>query len=88
MYSGDIDELIEDLGSRGLKHAYIDGGATITSFIELGLIDEMTITQVPVLLGDGIPLFGKINRQIKLENPVVVAFPNDMVQVKYRVSSL
>ena len=88
MYSGDIHELIKDLDARGYKHAYIDGGETITSFIELGLINEMTITQVPVLLGDRIALFGKVNRQIKLEKPVILAFPNDFVQIKYTVSSL
>jgi len=65
MYSGDIAELVKDLDARGYKHAYIDGGETITSFIELGLINEMTITQVPVLLGDGVPLFGNLNRQVK-----------------------
>ena len=88
MYSGDIRQLIKDLDARGYKHAYIDGGETITSFIELGLINEMTITQVPVLLGDGIALFGKVNRQVKLEKPVVLAFSNEFVQVKYTVSSL
>jgi dihydrofolate reductase len=58
------------------------------SFIELGLFNEMILTQVPMLLGDGIPLFGKANCQVKLEKPVVSAFPNDYIQVKYTVSSL
>jgi len=87
IYSGDIQSLIKDLSSRGFKHVYVDGGATITSFLELGLINQMTITQAPVLLGEGIPLFGKLERHVKLENPEVMAFPNDMIQVKYTVSS-
>ena len=88
MYSGEIAELVKDLDARGYKHAYIDGGETITSFIELGLINEMTITQVPVLLGDGVPLFGNLNRHVSLEKPEVLAFPNDFIQVKYTVSPL
>jgi len=88
MYSGDIAELVKDLDARGYKHAYIDGGETITSFIELGLINEMTITQVPVLLGDGVPFFGNLNRHVSLEKPEVLAFPNDFIQVKYTVSPL
>ena len=88
MYSGDIQELIIKLESSGFKHAYIDGGSTITSFINLELINEMTITKVPVILGQGIPLFGKINKSVKLENAEASAFPNDFIQVKYSVNYL
>ena len=86
MYSGDIEELMIELQSRGYKHAYIDGGATITAFINCKLINEITITQIPVLLGEGIPLFGKINQRVKLENSRAMVFANEFVQVKYSVS--
>ena len=39
-----------------MSPVYVDGGQIIQSFLRLGLIDDMTITQVPVLLGDGRPL--------------------------------
>ncbi|NRA73009.1 MAG: dihydrofolate reductase family protein, partial [Gammaproteobacteria bacterium] len=86
MYAGDIETLVNKLSAQGLKHAYIDGGATITSFINLKLINEMTITRAPILLGDGIPLFGKLNQGIMLENADSVTFPNDFIQVKYQVN--
>ena len=86
MHSSDIQDLIIKLENSGFKHAYIDGGSTITSFINLKLIDEMIITKVPVLLGEGIPLFGKINKSVKLENAKASAFPNDFIQVKYSVN--
>lgn len=86
MYSGDITKLITQLESNGYKHAYIDGGATITSFINLQLINEMIITQAPVLLGEGIPLFGKINTSIKLSNSKATVYPNDFIQVRYDVN--
>ena len=85
MYSGNIQDLIMELERSGFKHAYIDGGSTITSFINLKLINEMIITKVPVLLGEGIPLFGKLKQRVKLENAKAVVFPNEFVQVKYRV---
>lgn len=88
MFSGDIQSLILKLENDGLKHAYVDGGSTITSFLNLKLIDEMTITKAPVLLGEGIPLFGKINQSVKLENAKAVAFSNDFTQVKYSVNYL
>ncbi|WP_019614612.1 dihydrofolate reductase family protein [Psychromonas ossibalaenae] len=88
MYSGDIQKLINKLEVDGFNHAYIDGRATITSFINLKLINEMTITKAPVLLGQGIPLFGQIKQSIKLENSQATAFPNDFIQVKYSVNYL
>jgi dihydrofolate reductase len=86
MYSGDIPALITHLEKSDFKHAYIDGGATITAFINLQLINELSVTLAPVLLGGGLPLFGKTNRQIKLGNAQAKAFPNDFIQVKYTVS--
>lgn len=88
MYSGEIADLISKLESEGFQHAYIDGGKTITSFINLKLISEMTITRAPVILGEGKPLFGKTYKQIKLENAQATAYPNDFVQVRYEVNYL
>lgn len=88
IYQGDIPDLMHSLQSQGFKHAYVDGGSTITSFLELKLVDEMTITHAPVLLGDGISLFGKLGRNIKLENAQAVAFPNDFIQIRYSVNYL
>ncbi|EEF81320.1 dihydrofolate reductase family protein [Methylophaga thiooxydans] len=88
LYSGDIQDLILALENGGHKHAYIDGGSTITSFLNSKLIDEMTITKAPVLLGDGIPLFGNLSQRVKLENSEAVVFPNDFIQEKYSVNYL
>jgi dihydrofolate reductase len=85
MYAGDLKTLISQLERDGLKHAYIDGGTTITSFINLQLINEMTITKAPILLGEGLPLFGKIEQAVKLESAESKAYANDFIQVKYTV---
>lgn len=86
MYSGDILELVSQLEAEGLKHAYIDGGQTVQAFINLKLINELTLTQVPVLIGKGIPLFGETLKDIKLEHGKAEAFPNDYIQISYHVN--
>jgi len=86
MYSGNILALIQRLEGEGYKHAYIDGGATIQAFINHGLINEITITRIPVLLGEGKPLFGKTDRAIKLHNCSARAFANDFIQEYCEVS--
>ena len=88
MYSGDLNSLISKLENEGFKHAYIDGGTTIQQFINLKLINEMTITRAPILLGEGKPLFGKTFKDLKLEQAHATAYPNDFIQVKYTVNYL
>ena len=88
IYSGSIPSLIAKLENEGYKHAYVDGGTTITSFLNLELIKEMTLTLAPVLLGSGIPLFGKLSKQIKLEDAQSTVFPNNFVELKYSVKYL
>lgn len=86
MYSGDLQELVAGLEEEGHKHTYIDGGRTIQTFLDLEFINEMTITQIPVLLGEGISLFGQMNKQVKLEKAEAKVFVNDFVQIKYSVN--
>lgn len=88
MYSGSIPELISKLELEGYKHAYVDGGTIITAFLNLQLINEITLTLAPVLLGSGIPLFGKLFKQIKLEDAQATAFPNNFIEIKYKIKYL
>lgn len=60
-------QLIEKLNDKGFSNLYIDGGALIQSFLSEDLIDELIITTVPVLLGDGISLFGKLENSLKFK---------------------
>ena len=58
-------DLVESASRRGVKHLYIDGGVTIQGFLDQGLIDELTITVIPILLGAGRPLFGPLPNDVK-----------------------
>lgn len=85
LYSGELKALVDKLESEGHKHAYIDGGQTIQSFIKDKLMTEMSITRAPILLGTGVPLFGSKTKGVELMEAEAKAFPNDFVQVKYTV---
>lgn len=85
MYAGDINTLVSNLSNEGYQHAYIDGGMTIQAFLNQQLISDITITRAPILLGSGIPLFGKISNDIALKQTQAVVFPNDFIQVRYCV---
>jgi dihydrofolate reductase len=83
--SGPPEEIVARLGGRGFTRLYIDGGKTIQGFLRAGLIDRMTITRIPVVLGEGIPLFGATGRDIRLEHVRTHAYPDGLVQTEYRV---
>ena len=78
-------DLVNILSGEGLKHAYVDGGLTIQSFLTAGLIDEMTITSIPILIGKGKPLFGRLNNDIKLQLLENTFYKNGFVKNVYRV---
>ena len=82
---GSPEEIVSMLEDRGRQHLYIDGGVTIQRFLRAGLIDEMTITRIPVLLGDGIPLFGAIGVEVQLKHIATNSYENGFVQNQYQV---
>jgi dihydrofolate reductase len=71
------------LAESGAKHLYIDGGITIQRFLSAGLIQRLVITRVPVLIGEGIPLFGSLPHDLKLRHMATRAFPSGLVQSEY-----
>ncbi|MFN7823932.1 MAG: dihydrofolate reductase family protein [Pseudobdellovibrionaceae bacterium] len=62
-----------------------EGGKTIQSFLAESLIHDLILTQAPVILGQGIPLFENIP-PVKLNHRSTITFDNGMVQTKYEVS--
>jgi dihydrofolate reductase len=77
--------LADHLEATGAHSAYVDGGKTIQSFLREDLIDELTITTVPVLIGAGRPLFGDLDADVHLELVSARGFASGLVQRRYRV---
>lgn len=84
---GDPKALVANLAEEGKQHLYIDGGKTIQRFLQAGLINEITITKIPILLGDGIPLFGPMESELPLRLIEATSSANGFVQVRYEVTS-
>jgi len=79
--------IVAALEGTGAKHLYIDGGVTIQRFLEARLITRLVITRVPVLIGRGIPVFGPLSRDAKLQHVRTRSFPNGLVQSEYLVAA-
>lgn len=83
-----IDAALAKLDEAGAKGVYVDGGNVIQQFLIRGLIDEITITRAPVLLGRGISLFGDIGSGIKLTLLESFVIDHGMVMSRYKVDNL
>jgi dihydrofolate reductase len=79
------EALLNDLGERGLKHAWVDGGRTLQTFLAEGLVDVITVTRIPILIGEGIPLFGALPADLHLEHLSTDTFASSVVQSTYAV---
>jgi dihydrofolate reductase len=82
---GPSAEIVSRLASSGAHHLYIDGGITIQRFLSAGLIQRLIITRVPVLIGDGIPLFGALPRDVRLRHVATRSYPSGLVQSEYHI---
>ena len=77
-------DLVARLGREGFRHLYVDGGQTIQGFLRAGLLDDITVTVVPVLLGAGRPLFGPLDHDVELTLMHSRAYAFGFVQSMYR----
>ncbi len=79
-------EIMQSLNQEGWKRAYVDGGQIVQSFLKEGLIDDIVVTLIPILIGEGIRLFGKTDSDVNLKLVASQAFPlSGMVQNQYKV---
>jgi dihydrofolate reductase len=83
--SGSPAEIVAQLEATGSHHLYIDGGITIQNFLRDGLIQRLTITRVPVLIGEGIPLFGALPHDIRLRHIATKSYASGLVSSEYEI---
>ena len=81
------DQIVSQLASCGAHHLYIDGGVTIQGFLRAGLIQRLVITRVPVLIGEGIPMFGSLPHDVRLRHLATRHYPSGLVQSEYEIAA-
>jgi dihydrofolate reductase len=83
--AGPPAEIVAKLAARGVRHVYVDGGITIQGFLRAGMVQRLIITRVPVLIGDGIPLFGTLPHDIRLRHVATQSYASGLVKTEYEV---
>ena len=82
--TGTPREIADQLARTGARKAYVDGGAVVSDFLAAGLLDVLTVSIVPVVLGRGIRLFQGKLRESALALEECRSFPSGLVQARYR----
>lgn len=86
VFSGELPALIELLQSEGCDNVWlVGGGELVRSFLEQGLLDQITVSMHPILLGKGVPLFPGGFRRTLLLLKDVNSFEGGLVQMTYHV---
>ncbi len=85
LFCGQLTDLTSRLHSEGIKHVWIDGGITVSKFLEAGLVDDITISVIAVVLGSGIPLFNAMDKEHKCHLVSTQSYSSGLVQLKYEV---
>jgi len=81
--SGSPAEVLEALGEAGVRRAYVDGGRVVSQVLAAGLLDELTVSILPVVIGRGIRLFEDAGPERWLTLESHRAFAGGMVQLRY-----
>ena len=85
-YSGDLGQLVNGrLRSTFRTIWFVGGGVVSGECLRLGLADEVRYSILPILIGDGIPFFVKLDRDIVLHLAEVRAYKSGMVELRYEV---
>ena len=85
-YSGDLAKFVNERLRPTFRSIWFVGGSVVSAeCLRLGLADEVRYSILPVLIGDGIPFFEKLDRDIALHLAEVKAYKSGMVELRYEV---
>ena len=88
-YSGDLEALVNRKLAQRFRNIWLVGGAMLCQgFLALGLVDEIRLTMAPVLLGDGLRLFGSLSAEQRWDLKNVVAYKNGFVELTYATPTI
>lgn len=85
-YSGDLNKLVNERLKPNYKNVWVVGGAALTGdFIRLKLADEIRVSVLPIILGDGTLFFESIGQEQALHLKDVTAYKNGIVELWYEI---
>ena len=79
-------QLIKELTNQSINHIYVDGGTVIQDFLSTGLVDEITVTIVPILIGKGKSFSGLLPKDLYLQHLKTTVYNFGFVQNKYKIN--
>ncbi|MCB0968445.1 MAG: dihydrofolate reductase [Ilumatobacter sp.] len=83
--TGSIDDMVAEAKRvAGDRDVYLDGGELVRQALDAELVDEMTVTMIPVVLGAGRPLFAGVGNRHELELQHHRDIGSGLVQLVYR----
>jgi dihydrofolate reductase len=84
-YSGDLERLVSEAIAPRYENVWLVGGAMLCqNFLKLDLVDEIRLSIIPVLLGDGLRLFDNSDTEMRWQLKNVVAYKTGVVELLYR----
>ena len=87
LHPGPLPQLVKSLTELGCTSVYVDGGSVIQSFLASRLLDQITVTSIPILIGSGIPLFGNPGHDVQLTLLKSTSFESGFVQTSYQIKA-
>jgi dihydrofolate reductase len=85
-YSGDLIKLVNERLRPNYKNVWLVGGAMLArDFIRLKLTDELRISVLPIILGDGTLFFDRVGQEQALHLKDVTAYKNGMIELSYEI---
>lgn len=83
-----LEQVVDLLNEQKAGKVYLDGGKVISAFLAANLIDELTISRAPVVLGAGLPLFHALPHPVRLVHMGTSTTDTGMTNTRYRVTSI
>ncbi|MDO5977744.1 dihydrofolate reductase family protein [Flavivirga spongiicola] len=84
LLKGNEKNILNLIHNKGFNNLYIDGGKTVQNFLKADLIDELRISTIPIVLGDGIPLFDILPKSLVFDHVKTEVFLDQIVQSHYQ----
>jgi len=88
LFSGELNKLVNERLKSNYRNVWLVGGAMLANdFIRTGLADEIRLSVLPIILGDGIPFFDHIGQEQALHLMDVAAYKSGMVELHYEIKA-